>query len=328
MGRAQDPIIKPTTSIDPTIQVVRLPAPTSVSARQLPDGRIEVRWSAVAGAARYQVTRSVPPEPAQVLPVTPTEPIFVDAAIQVGRTYYYVIAAYNTDNSVGLKAGSAPVTAVIPLGGTSTAPTTTSVFSTTELTAHFIPPNHVHLTWSPSSVFTGAVSNVTVQRVLRSTTGTQAFNVARVPLSAAAFDDSFDPRGAIEVYYRLLADGQTSPVATSNVVRVTTDTGTGSGTDPSAGGTSTTTTTTAAASVGSTTFTVSAPLSLKVGGVASAAGSGGAGARWISMNETVATVDAAGSVTARAAGSTQVVSLAGGADGSLRVASVPVTVTP
>ena len=64
-GSAQDPVNKPTAERSP---LTRLPAPTSVTARQLADGRIEVRWDAMDGAVKYDLWRSVPPFP-QTMPV-------------------------------------------------------------------------------------------------------------------------------------------------------------------------------------------------------------------------------------------------------------------
>lgn len=107
---AQDPVDKPRT--DPTT-LDRLPAPTSVTARQLPDGRIEVRWNAVEGAARYDVWRSVPPAPQMMVSrPNPADTTYIDTDVKAGSTYYYVIGAVaRGGTTTGLRAGSRPVTA-------------------------------------------------------------------------------------------------------------------------------------------------------------------------------------------------------------------------
>ena len=106
---AQDPINKPTAEPSP---LLRLRAPTAVSARQLPDGRIEVRWDAVDGAAKYDLWRSVPPAGQTVVTRSnPAETTYIDADVRTGSTYYYVVAAVTTGGISGLKAGSIPVTA-------------------------------------------------------------------------------------------------------------------------------------------------------------------------------------------------------------------------
>ncbi len=104
---AQDEITKPTTTTS------RLPAPTPV-ARQIPDGRIEVRWSAVAGAAKYQLIRSVPPAVATPLsPPDPADTIYLDRDVKAGNTYYYVVGAVDESGQLGIKRGALPVTASI-----------------------------------------------------------------------------------------------------------------------------------------------------------------------------------------------------------------------
>jgi hypothetical protein len=128
------------------------------------------------------------------------------------------------------------------------------------------------------------------------------------------------------VQYRVtpvLAFGSPTP-ARSAVVALPAATTTSGG--PTTGPASTTT---APAFTGSTTLTVAAPSSLTVGATSSLASAVGlTAARWISLNESVVSVDSAGSVTARAAGTTQVVALSVASDGSVRVVAVPITVAP
>src|SRR6187399_364262 len=79
-------VIKPpggTTTLD------RLPAPAP-TARQLPDGRIEVRWPAVEGAVKYDIRRSVPPTAQTVLsPPNPADTTYLDSDVKAGSAYYY-----------------------------------------------------------------------------------------------------------------------------------------------------------------------------------------------------------------------------------------------
>lgn len=95
----------------------RLPAPIPV-ARQLADGRIEVRWAAVEGAVKYQITRSVPPSGAMVLSQPDSAAtVYVDSDVTAGSTYYYLLSAVNEAGVIGMKRGSPPVTATVSAGG-------------------------------------------------------------------------------------------------------------------------------------------------------------------------------------------------------------------
>ena len=147
---AQDPIIKPTT----TTTTTRLPAPTGVSARQQGDGRILLTWHPVEGAVKYQITRSVPPTAAVVLATAPTDTFFLDSDVKAGSTYYYLVGAYNDAGTLGLRAGSAPVTATMSASGTTA--TTTSLAAVTNLRAGLDASNssqmNVGWTYSPSDV--------------------------------------------------------------------------------------------------------------------------------------------------------------------------------
>lgn len=108
-------------------------------------------------------------------------------------------------------------------------------------------------------------------------------------------------------------DGTVTPIGKSSVLIL-----------PASGST----TTSAAAVAGLTTFTVAAPATVKNGATTSLAASIGSPARWVSLNESVATVDASGTVTGRLAGNTRIVALATSSDGSLRVVAIPLTVSP
>jgi hypothetical protein len=104
---SQLPVTKPTAT-----RYARLAAPGPVVANQLPDGTIAVRWRAMSGAATYQVTRSVPGTPQQIV-ANPTDTTYLDVNVQAGNTYYYVVAAIDSGGGVGIKSGSYPVVAKI-----------------------------------------------------------------------------------------------------------------------------------------------------------------------------------------------------------------------
>lgn len=324
---AQDPVVKPPTVAGSA--TTRLPAPMPVTARQLPDGRIEVRWPAVEGAIRYDMWRSVPPAgQTAITRANPAENVYLDSDVKVGSTYYYLVAAVNSAGISGLRAGAPPVQAVTAPGSA----TTTS--ATQPISARLVATGVVEVAYPASSGATG-------YRIERVMYRAMATNPAQIdPASqqvgfatnapGTTFRDQVGTQTASQwVQYRVtpaLVVG-TAPTMTSPIVMVpgttaTTDGGTGGAT----GGASTTAATTYA---GTTTLTVLAPSPLRVGAsVALAAATGVSGARWISLNDSIATVDASGTVTGAAPGTTQVLALASTSDGSARVVAVPVTVAP
>ena len=142
-------------------------------------------------------------------------------------------------------------------------------------------------------------------------------------MANTSFTDSYllDPASyARAVSYAVRAnmwDGTVTPIGKSNVLVL-----------PAAGSTTTGAATSSAAVAGLTTFTVAAPATVKNGATTSLAAAIGSAARWVSLNESVATVDTSGTVTGRLAGNTRIVALATSSDGSLRVVAIPLTVNP
>jgi hypothetical protein len=95
-----------------------------MSISQLPDGHIRVVWSAVDGAVRYKLSRSVPPVPdAPVSLPNPSDTQYVDSDVKPGSTYYYVVLAVDEAGLAGIKATAAPVKAVEPVVATPAQPT-------------------------------------------------------------------------------------------------------------------------------------------------------------------------------------------------------------
>ena len=94
----------------------RLPAPSKITATLVQEGRfIRVEWSAVDGATRYTLTRSVPPVPAAqvTLPNSP-DTVYIDRDIRPGSSYYYLISAVNEAGIAGLKVSAPPVAVTEP----------------------------------------------------------------------------------------------------------------------------------------------------------------------------------------------------------------------
>jgi len=71
-----------------------------------------VVWSAVPGATRYTLTRSVPPAPGTLVTLpNEADTQYVDRDIKPGSTYYYLVSAVNEAGISGMKMSSPPVKA-------------------------------------------------------------------------------------------------------------------------------------------------------------------------------------------------------------------------
>jgi hypothetical protein len=73
-------------------------------------------------------------------------------------------------------------------------------------------------------------------------------------------------------------------------------------------------------------LTAVAAVTLATGATTPLGSTVGSAARWLSLDDAIATVNASGTVTARASGTTQVLAASTTADGSVRVAAIQVTV--
>lgn len=328
---AQDPVVKPGATT-----LTRLASPATVVARQLQDGRIEVRWSAVAGAASYRITRSVPNlSPEAAVSPDPRDTVFVDGDVKQGFYYYYVVAGMDDAGQVGLKRGAAPVKAIISsaTGGTSTAP------ANYPLTPGFAPPGPVAIRQDGATVFAvswiplqGASSFEVERRVYRSlpmdsTRIDPASGVVRrvggVPASLPLnYRDSI-PAASFRrwVQYRVVAITPAGPRDASSKLSVL----------QPATSLQPPTSTLAATTDPLATGAVAPALefTIAVGRTATIPLAGGiAPAQWLSANPGIASVAATGAVTGRAAGVTSIIAFAPQSDGSVQVGVARVTVTP
>jgi hypothetical protein len=102
-------ITKPTTT---TTTGGRLPAPAKITAKVNPTS-IFVVWSAVEGAAKYTLVRSVANVSSGPVALrNPTDTFYIDGDLKGGNTYYYVVNAVDESSVNGMKVSSAPVKAI------------------------------------------------------------------------------------------------------------------------------------------------------------------------------------------------------------------------
>lgn len=308
-AHAQEPVNKPVNQ--PAATGDRLPAPRNIASVQLPDGRIRVTWAPVPGATSYAIVRSVPPEAAK--PITPnvTDTVFIDSDVWAGRTYYYVISALN-DGATGMRQGSAPLKATLTAagGGIVLIPS-----APTNVVARYDPAlRSIRVMWE------GPHDATFVIEFKRTPMDASFVNVTRT--RSNFLDVSAGPQGT-RVQFRVAsenASGTRSAATMSNEVVVDSlAVPPGSSGGAISGATS-----------GTVAVTMGSALSLRVGATISAksAQSGVSAPRWLSLDEGIATVDAAGTVTARSAGRAQILAIGRAADGSVRVTLVQVTVSP
>jgi hypothetical protein len=282
----------------------RLPAPATITAVQQPDGSIRVTWSAVEAAVSYTLARSVPPTPVALVTLpNPSDTTYTDRDVKTGSTYYYLVAAVNEAGLPGLKRGSAPVTAAGPVVAQPPSP-----------------PSGVRavLNGSTATVSWGFLQGMSYRVERVTVTGTSpGSSVVNVVYTGGLSDGLGAYPAGTRVVYRVTAmnsTGMQSQPAMSNEITIpsvaTTDTVT---TTPPA--TSTTTVRPAVVAEPST-IKVGDPL-LKAGGSSSFTNLQLQSTHWLSLNESVATVDSKGQVRARAAGFTYIVAIGTTPDGSV-----------
>ena len=293
-------VIKPGGSTD------RLPAPATITAVQQPDGHISVTWSAVEGAVSYTLARSVPPTPvAPVALQNPSDTVYVDLYVKPGSTYYYLVAAVNEAGLAGLKRGSAPVVATAP-AATQPPP----------------PPSGV------TAVLSGSTATVSwaflqgmhypVQRGIVTSTSPGTWQLVNDIRTCCGLTDKLDvyPAGT-RVIYRVTAvdsKGMQSQPAMSN--EITIPSVVAIDTAPTTPPATSTTTVRPAVVAEPSTIKVGDPL-LKAGGSSSFTNLQLQKTHWLSLDESVATVDSKGQVRARAAGFTYIVAIGTTPDGSV-----------
>jgi hypothetical protein len=255
----------------------------------------------------------------------------VDSDVKVGSTYYYLVSAVNEAGVEGLRAGTPPVTAT-----KSADPTGVSGLSARIVQQE---PPRVALSFAPMTGATGYRLRREMYYPSRTDPGMPDFTTAStqqladLAASMTSTEDSLSSSATRRwVRYVITAVGPgtqlSSPLLAMPVSSSTTGGTTSGGTTGGTTGGTATTTTATLSPTGSTTLTVAVPATVAAGGTASLAAAGGTAARWLSLNDSIATVDASGTVTGRAAGNTQIVALGSASDGSLRVVAIPLAVKP
>ncbi len=311
---AQD--VKPRTSS----ATERLPAPDQVTAVQQPGGEIRVLWSAVDGAVRYSLTRSVPPAPAAVVPL-PDSPdtVYIDRDVKPGSTYYYLVGAINEAGITGLKKSGAPVKAEAPIDTRVPDPPTNFQASQSAEVAN--------LSWVGGPI----AERFRLEVSTGATTAGNSWVLLVEPRCCFASYPLRDIPTGHHIRFRLQgesATGYRSQPALSNEIVVSRQTSDTTGgplpVDTSTGGGPVDSTTVAATNVRPAVVPPAARLtvgaSLDVGKKPFFTNLGLQKVRWVSLDDSKATVDSRGKVLGKAVGLTYVVATGLTPDGA--VASV------
>jgi hypothetical protein len=325
LARAQDPVIKPTTTAP-----VRLPLTREVFARQLPDGRIQLVWSAIEGAESYQITRSVPGVGAGIVSQpNPADTVYLDPDVVAGRTYYYVVAGVN-GAGIGLKKGAAPVTATRSAAAGSVTTWTPRIDSVRAWVRPESPSASEYRAYGALPLG----STVTFERVdvedpkaawvVQSTKKLDSYNSYSEGSSIGWGETMLGKRFQWRATLVDAAGVRVGPV-TSNVITI----GSAGGSPAPGGGTVAGGATLAPGTpLGQVTVSLATPTSISVGATVSLTGvlGGTTALHWVSLDEGSATVTASGMVTGRAAGQARILAIGRASDGTVRVTSVQVTV--
>jgi hypothetical protein len=101
---AQDEVDKPRAAAPS-----RPAAPTTITTVQEPDGSVRISWSAVRGAVKYSLVRSVPVlgiGPAVL--ATPTDTFYVDSDIRADYYHFYMVNGIGETGVPGMKMSAPP----------------------------------------------------------------------------------------------------------------------------------------------------------------------------------------------------------------------------
>lgn len=310
---AQD-VIKPRATLS------RLAAPATISAAQQPDGRIRVVWTAVDGAVKYVLLRSVPNLSSGIVALpNSTDTVYVDSDVKAGYTYYYVVNAVDGSGGTGLKRGSTPVAATIGAQSAAAAgPTVTAAITTTTNTGL-----DIKVSWTPVSGATGYTMHTITLFPLASDSSKPDPASGRIftPLTFNSMQTSTMTGAGFGVKSWLVF--RVTPVLAGGVMGTP-----GESSPPILVPASTVTSVPVVNTTAGTPVATSLSVTLAIGGTSSlAAQTSIANAQWVSLNPAVATVTSDGTVTGRSAGTARVVSLVSPTTGSVLVKVVQVTVT-
>jgi hypothetical protein len=296
-------VTKPTRS--PT---ERLPAPEQITARQQPDGSIQVTWRSVDGATSYTVTRSVPPSPAVKLNLpNPSDTSYRDGDVQPGSTYYYLVGAINEAGMMGLRASAPPVTAQHPTDLKPPEPPRNVVASQRGEIAE--------VSWGSSA---NAARYIAEMSSGATTAGNRWMRLAEPRCCFLGYQlENIAP--GTHIQFRVIAEGRTgyhSTPATSNEIVISRQVGdTAAGSQPADSGTAgghtsdsgTVATTTVRPAVVPPAARLKVGASLEVGKKPVFTSLRLQKVRWVSLDDARATVDARGKVVGRSVGVTYVI---------------------
>jgi hypothetical protein len=233
--------------------------------------------------------------------------------VKPGSTYFYTIAAVNEAGLVGLKRGTAPVTAEQPGGAPVPPADVKAVVNGRSATVTWRSvPNAVRYRVELSEVKGGSANGW----VSRSTVGSAYYTEALTGFAPGS-----------RLMYRVRAEdtrGNLSDPGTSNEISVPTSsadtTGQTSSTDTTGSGTADSSSgghTNVRPAVVAPGVKIKVGGSLKLGKSASFTSLSLTGAHWISLDESKASVDSRGQVQARSAGVTNIIAVGTTADGSV-----------
>ena len=309
------------TPVDRREVIVRLPKPENVTLRQNARGEVELTWSPVPGAKTYLLGRSIGTNGYQRVtqPLTgPTQ--FIDAEARVGTRISYFITPVDSAGLAGFRVVTPDFT---PVAMQPQVPATRPVAAALEgrdlVVRWTAVPGTDYYVVSHFVSGRGVAAPVRVGlshefRVAAPAPGEHVFFIE----SHGMLGGSSRPSNPVVV--------QPPPVAADSGAGLGPSPSPSGGSPPAGGGPAIAAPTPAPIAPSEVALVVAAPVALRVGATASL--SAPAGARWSSLDPSVVTVDAAGTVSAAAAGRARIVALSPQGDGSLRITVVHVVVTP
>jgi len=187
------------------------PAPTGLTAVASGNNAIQLSWTAASGATEYRVYRSTTSGSDFTQVATAPTTSYLDASVQGGVTYYYVVTNY--DSSLACESDYSSQASATATGPCDLAPTFSGISSATS-SGNCV----IDLSWSAATAICAGPVNYSVYRSETSGFAPSLANRIATGLSGTSYTDASDLTNGTTYYYIVRATDQSNGQEDTNTV--------------------------------------------------------------------------------------------------------------